>query len=148
MEMMKNIIISADKEELNAVLDFINKNLDFLNPSPKFRMELELSVEEAFSNIANYAYSIKNSNNQRNNPEDIVTVNYHVEKNPLKVVVEFLDYGTPFNPLKTQDPDTSLSSEDRSIGGLGIFLIKKNVDNIEYKYENNKNILILEKNLE
>ena len=148
---MENITISADKKELNTVLDFINKNLDSLNPSPKFRMQLELSVEETFSNIVNYAYNLKNTNNTGNNEDnnkEIIIINYHVKKNPLKVVVEFLDYGIPYNPLKNEDPNTSLSSNDRKIGGLGIFLIKKNVDNIEYRYENNKNILKLEKNIE
>ena len=138
---MENIIISAEKEKLNTVLDFINKRLNSLNPSRKFRMQLELSVEEIFSNIVNYAYTMDNTDN------NTITIKYHVEKNPPKVVVEFLDNGTPFNPLKNQDPDTLLSSEDRKIGGLGIFLSKKSVDNIEYKYENNKNILKLEKNL-
>jgi len=148
---MENITISADKKELNTVLDFINKNLDSLNPSPKFRMQLELSVEETFSNIVNYAYNLKNTNNTGNNEDnnkEIIIINYHVKKNPLKVVVEFLDYGIPYNPLKNEDPNTSLSSNDRKIGGLGIFLIKKNVDHIEYRYEKNKNILKLEKNME
>lgn len=140
---MKEIVVSNNNEELSLVLDFINKNLDLINPSPKFRAELELSIEEIFVNIVNYAYKTTNTKNK-------INIQYRMDsniENPSKVIIEVSDSGTPFNPLKIESPDITLSSKERSIGGLGIFLLKKNVDNINYKYENKRNILTIEKNL-
>lgn len=143
---MKEIIVPSEKKQLANVLDFINKNLDSLNPSSKFRMQLELSIEETFVNIINYTY--------KTNSESKITIKYNIEydesdtKKPLKVVVEISDTGSPFNPLKNKDPDITLSSYERKIGGLGILLLKKNVDNIDYKYENKRNVLTIEKEVQ
>jgi len=137
---METITVSSEKTQLATVLNFIEENLNHYNPSPKFIMQLELSIEEIFINIIEYAY--KNNSNQK------ITISYNSKENPLRAIVTFLDEGPPYNPLKNQDPDTSLSLEERDIGGLGLFLVKKNVDYIDYEYENEKNILTIEKNFE
>lgn len=141
---MKKIIVPSEKKELNNVLNFINENLDSINPSFKFRMQLELSIEEIFMNIIDYAYS-------KSDDKNIIAIRYDIEydigKNPSKVIIEISDWGIPFNPLENEEPDLTLSSDEREIGGLGIFLLKKNVDYVDYEYKNRKNILTIKKNI-
>ena len=65
----------------------------------------------------------------------------------LTASLTFIDSGVPYNPLKKDDPDTTLSAEDRKIGGLGIFLVKKSMDDMRYEFKDGKNILTLVKKL-
>ena len=106
--------------------------------SPKARMQIELAVEEIFVNIANYAYA----------PEiGRATVRVVVSDEPLTVTITFLDRGVPYDPLKKDDPDVTLSAADREIGGLGIFMTKKVMDDVSYEYKDGQNILTLKKRL-
>ena len=57
-----------------------------------------------------------------------------------------MDNGAEYDPLEKEDPDVTLSAEDRQIGGLGIFMVKKIMDEVDYRYENGKNVLTLRKN--
>ena len=66
---------------------------------------------------------------------------------PAQVIISFSDHGVPYNPLAKDDPDVTLSAEERQIGGLGIFLVKKTMDDISYEYRDGKNILTIKKNL-
>ena len=66
---------------------------------------------------------------------------------PLTVVITFIDDGVPYDPLAKDDPDTSLSAEERQIGGLGIYMVKKTMDDISYEYKDGRNILKIRKNL-
>ncbi len=70
-----------------------------------------------------------------------------VENDPLAVVITFIDNGIPYDPLSHNDPDTTLSAEARSIGGLGIYLVKKTMDDITYEYKNGQNILKIKKEI-
>ena len=97
---------------------------------------MELVIEELFVNVANYAYTPKEGN---------CTVQKEFQENPRAVVVTFIDSGMPYNPLEHEDPDTSLGVEERAIGGLGIFLVKKNVDDISYEHKDGQNVLRLKK---
>ena len=101
-------------------------------------MQIDVAVEEIFVNIANYAY----------NP-DIGSAGITVEtqEDPLSVVITFTDGGVPYDPLKKPDPDVTLPAEERQIGGLGIYMVKKSMDDISYDYKDGKNILTLKKNL-
>ena len=137
---MEKITVNSEKNQLTTVLDFIEKNLNQHNPSPKFIMQLELSIEEIFINIVEYAY--KNDSNQQ------ITISYDKKEEPLRAIITFLDEGPTYNPLNTPDPDTTLPLEERDIGGLGLFLVKKNVDNISYEYKDKQNILTIEKHFE
>lgn len=129
----------AKKEELPNVISFIEYELEKFEFNTKIIMQFNLIIEELFVNIANYAYKDKEDGKCK------IMIDYNKEKQ--KVILSLEDNGIKFNPLEKEDPDTSLSVEDREIGGLGILLVKKNMDNIEYKYEDNKNILILSKNV-
>ena len=63
------------------------------------------------------------------------------------MVITFIDHGVPYDPLKKDDPDITLSAEERAIGGLGVFMVKKTMDEISYEYRDGKNILRIKKNM-
>ena len=129
----------AKVDELPNVISFIESELEKFEFSFKIITQFNLVIEELFVNIASYSYKDKENGKCK------ITIDYDKDKQEVKLSIE--DNGIKFNPLEKEDPDTTLSVEDRPIGGLGILLVKKNMDNIEYKYEDNKNILILSKNV-
>ena len=134
---MKEINLPAKTGNLGAVIDFVTAELEAVGCPLKPRLQIELAVEEIFVNIANYAYR----------PEvGEATVRCSVDKEPLQVVIQFLDQGRPYNPLTKKDADTALPAEEREIGGLGILLVKKSMDSIDYEYKDGKNILTIKKN--
>lgn len=98
-------------------------------------MLIRLACEELVMNITSYAY-----------PEDVEGfLEVDVEKTDERIVIRFKDGGMPFNPLEHKKPDTKLPWKQRHIGGLGIFLVKKKMDDVRYAYEDNKNVLTIEK---
>ncbi|MDR3223410.1 MAG: ATP-binding protein [Methanobrevibacter sp.] len=116
---MKEIILPADSNELNNLFDFIRNSLNSLKVFESLIIHLELAVEEIFINIVNHAF--KDSDLEDRNIHVII----EVERDPLKIMITFEDKGIPFNPLKVLDPDILLDADQRKIGGLGIFIIKK-----------------------
>jgi sigma-B regulation protein RsbU (phosphoserine phosphatase) len=133
----KEIKAAARPENLDAVLDFVNAELAQTGCSSKIQNQINIAVEEIFMNIAYYAYS----------PETgTIIVRFGVSGNVIRL--EFEDSGKPFNPLQKPDPDITARIEDRSIGGLGIFMVKKTMDSVEYRRCNgDKNLLILKKTI-
>ena len=95
-----------------------------------------IAAEEIFINIASYSY-----------PGGEGEVRVRLTAGPDIFEAEFRDGGTPYDPLARPDPDTSLPVEEREIGGLGIFIVKKLTDHAEYRYENSENILLIRKKL-
>lgn len=135
---MKELNIEAKVENLDEVLEFVDAELEARDCSPKIQMQLDVAVEELFVNIAHYAYK----------PETgIATVRVEIIEEPLSIVITFIDSGKPYDPLAREDPDVTLSAEERQIGGLGIYLVKKTMDDVIYKYEDGKNILTIKKTL-
>ena len=132
------LTINADDKNLETVLDFIHKQLP-ANCETDLLYKIDVAAEEIFVNIAHYAYKDKLPEGQFGQAQLICTF-----ENELLTII-FRDKGVPFNPLARPDPDITLSAEDRSIGGLGIFLTKKYMDKVEYKYENDENVLTLKK---
>lgn len=98
--------------------------------------KLRLAVEEAVENIVNYAYHDKAGYQEADT---------FVKDGVLSIVLQ--DAGVPFNPLDKEDPDITLSAEDRPIGGLGIFLCKKLMDSVEYEFVNGCNKLTIRKRI-
>ena len=76
-----------------------------------------------------------------------MTIRVEEASEPLGVILTFIDSGIPYNPLDKADPDVTLSAEEREIGGLGIFLVKKLMDEVNYQYSEGQNILTLRKNI-
>jgi uncharacterized protein (TIGR02172 family) len=142
LERTDTLLFNANELELEAkvaylpeVQDFVDEHIDC---SPKARMQISVAVEEIFVNIATYAYA----------PEDgMATVRVEISEEPVTVTITFMDHGIPYDPLAKADPDLSLTADERQIGGLGIFLTKKTMDDVKYEYEDGKNILTLKKNL-
>ena len=135
---MKELTIKAAIENIEKVTIFVNTELEALDCPYKAEMQIDLAIDELFGNIANYAY----------NPETgDATVRLEVEEDPLSVIITFSDNGKPFNPLENPEPDVTLSASEREVGGLGIFLVKKTMNMVDYKYENGKNILTIKKNI-
>ena len=126
----------AKKEELDTVLSFVNKaSAEYLNP--KFMPKIDLVVEEIFINIVKYAYS-----------DEVGDVDIEVKATDNKVVISFEDTGVAFNPLEIEEADVTLPIEEREIGGLGIYMVRKIMDNVEYMHKENKNVLVIEKNID
>ena len=102
------------------------------------RMHIELVTEEIFVNIASYAYAPNTG---------YALIQIEELGDPKRVQITFVDEGVPYDPLAKEDPDVTLSAEERQIGGLGIYMVKKSMDNMTYEYKDNKNILTIEKNI-
>ena len=135
---MKELTIEATTGNIETVTDFVNEQLETLDCSMKVQMQVDIAIDELFSNIARYAY----------NPETgSATVQVEVTENPLAVVITFIDHGKPYDPLAKEDPNTKLSAEERQIGGLGIYMVKKTMDDVSYEYKDGRNILKIKKNL-
>ena len=135
---MDKMTIEAKVENLDQVLSFIGKELVSCGCSPKARMQMDIAVEEIFVNIASYAYT---------SDSGTATITIETTEDPLCVTVIFSDEGIPYDPLAKPDPDVTLSSEERRIGGLGVFMAKKSVSDIHYKYQDGRNILTIRKEL-
>lgn len=133
---MKELTIAATVENIEVVTDFVNQQLEELACPMKAQMQINIAIDELFSNIAHYSY----------NPEiGQATVRVEVMKNPLAVSITFIDNGVPYDPLSKEDPDLTLSAEERKIGGLGIYMVKKSMDEITYEYKDGQNILSIKK---
>lgn len=136
---MKEMDIEAKVENLDTVIAFVDEQLEQYDCSMKLQMQIDIAVEEIFVNIAHYAY----------NPEvGPATIRVEIEKEPLTVVMTFIDRGVPYDPLAKEDPDVTLKAQDRQIGGLGIFMVKKSMDDIAYEYKDGHNILTMKKQLD
>lgn len=135
---MKELTLAATVENIAAVTAFVDEQLEMLGCSMKAQMQIDIAIDELFGNIAHYAY----------NPDiGSATVQVEVMEDPLSVVITFVDDGVPFDPLAAADPDVTLSAQERQIGGLGIYMVKKSMDEITYEYKDGKNILSIKKNL-
>ena len=135
---MKELTVEAKTTNIEAVTDFVNEQLEALDCPMKAQMQIDIAIDELFGNIAHYAY----------NPEiGKATVRVEVIEDPLAVTITFIDNGVPYDPLAKADPDTTLSAEEREIGGLGIYMVKKSMDDVTYEYKDGKNILKIQKNL-
>ncbi len=133
---MKKLNTEAKVEKLNNVIAFINECLESADCPMKTQMQIELAAEEIFVNIANYAYS-----------PDTGMADISVEITDGTARITFEDSGVPYDPLAKADPDVTLSANEREIGGLGIFMVKKSMDGVYYEYRDGKNVLTLEKRL-
>lgn len=135
---MKELNISATVENIAAVTAFVDEQLEALDCPMKTQLQVDVAIDELFGNIAHYAY----------NPEvGAATVRVEVTEDPLSVVITFIDNGVPYDPLAKADPDITLSAEERQIGGLGIYMVKKSMDDISYEYKNGQNILRIKKHI-
>lgn len=133
-----------NKKRFNPITDRSEEIIDFLMDSPDMpndealRFRLRLSIEEAVENVVRYAYD---------GGIGWLEAGTSLDHDSLLLTVELRDAGVPFNPLEQPDPDVTAKAEDRNIGGLGIYLCKKLMDSISYRYENGNNILTMTKKI-
>ena len=135
---MKELTITATVENIETVTEFVNEQLEALDCPMKAQMQIDIAIDELFGNIAHYAYHPEVGN---------ATVRVEVTEEPLAVIVTFIDKGMPYDPLRAAEPDITLSAEERNLGGLGIYMVKKSMDEITYEYKDGKNILSIKKKL-
>ena len=133
---MKKLTVEASLKNLDEVIGFINDELERQNCPPELQTQIDLAVEEIFVNIANYAY-------QPASGSAVVSIAVGEE-----AVIRFEDAGKPYNPLERPDPDLDKPLMERDIGGLGIFLVKKIMDKVDYRRIDNKNVLVMTKKIE
>ena len=126
------ISLKTDAEEsMTQAQEFVENVLTDADVPLKIIMKMNIAVDEIFSNIKLYSGA----------DEAEIACCVH----DGHVTLMFTDNGKPYNPLEAKEPDTALSAEEREIGGLGIFMVKKSMDNVTYGYENAKNVLTLDK---
>ncbi len=136
---MREITVNAGLDKIEEVTVFVNDQLSVLGCSDQIRIQVDVAIDEIFGNIARYAYNPETGN---------ATVRIHVEEEPLRVIITFIDNGKPFDPLTADIPNTtSLPAKERPIGGLGLFMVKKMMDDVAYSYENGQNILTIRKKI-
>lgn len=133
---MKELTVAAAVENIDRVTEFINGELEAMDCPMKPQLQIAVAVDELFGNIAHYAY-----------PEGGGEATVQVAENddPHGVRITFIDRGIPYDPLAREDPDVTLSAEERQIGGLGIFLVKKTMDQVLYDYRDGCNVLTIVK---
>lgn len=135
---MKELVVKALTDNLETVLKFVDSELEEYDCPPKAMVQLDIAVEELFVNIVNYAYGPDTGS---------ATIRVELAEDPRAVMITFIDGGIPYDPLAKPDPDTTLSVEEREIGGLGIFMVKKSMDDMRYEYKDGNNILTITKNI-
>ena len=135
---MKTIVTAASCGELDRVREFVDAELEACDCSFKLTYQLELVVEEVFVNIASYAYPTE---------PGTAEVSVGVEGTPPTITLVFRDAGVPVDPVAQKEADTSPDALQSRVGGLGIFLVKKTMDEVRYAYENGHNVLTLKKKL-
>ncbi len=135
---MKELTVDAVLGSIPVVTEFVNEQLEQFGCPMKAQVQIDIAIDELFSNIVHYAY----------HPEvGPATVRVEVVDEPLSVIITFIDQGVPYDPLSKEDPDVTLSAEEREIGGLGIYIVKKNMNEITYEYKDGRNILKIRKEL-
>ena len=132
----QTLSVDATLDHYADVIAFIDKLLEQNGCDEENRLRVQLAVDEIFTNIVNYAYGLEGGK---------VEIAFSCKDGIAEIT--FADSGTPYDPLKKDDPDITLSPEEMQIGGLGVFIAKNNMDALSYRYENNRNILTMSKNI-
>ncbi|MBR3737250.1 MAG: SpoIIE family protein phosphatase [Eubacterium sp.] len=129
------LTIDAKLENVEKAIDFVAEKVGKMPFSLKEKNRIEIAVDEIVSNVARYAYG-----------DGVGEVNIRVESDDEGMTLTVTDSGIPYNPLEKEDPDLTLSADERGIGGYGIFIVKNTMDKIDYEYSDGKNILIIREN--
>ena len=137
--MSRVLKIGALTANLEQVQDFVGQIMKEAGCRDDIFMNVQLAVEEIFVNIASYGYPGR---------EGSAEIEVQITGEPKSICIVFTDDGVPFDPLKKEDPDITLSAEERQIGGLGIYLVKEMMDEVKYSYTDGRNVLTVVKCLE
>ena len=135
---MKEMTIEAKTENLPVVTAWIEKALEEIDCPMKDQAQIDMAIDELLSNIAHYAYAPGTGE---------ATVRFAFDADTRTVSITFLDSGIPFDPLSQAAPDINAPAQERAVGGLGIYLVKKTMDRVEYRYADGNNILTIQKHI-
>ena len=135
---MKEVVLEAKTENLDQLLEVMDQELKRLGCPPKKMKQVKIAIEEVFINICSYAYDSEVGK---------VIVRIESDEEYAVISVQFVDEGKPFNPLENSEPDFTKPFEERDVGGLGIFMVKKYMDEVTYEYRDNQNILSMKKKI-
>lgn len=136
---MDEMKIKAEVDNLDEVLAFVDERLEEAGCPMKVQTQIDIAVEEIFVNIASYAYAPETGN---------ADIGVEITgDDPAVVTIRFADSGMPYDPLAKEDPDITLPAEERPIGGLGIYMVKKSMDEVFYEYKDGFNIFTIKKKL-
>ena len=133
---MRELTVDATVNNILAVTDFVNEELNKFNCPEEVVAEIDIAIDEIFGNIANYAYG-----------EVVGKAKICIDVEDDVFNISFIDSGKKYNPLEREDPDITLSAQEREIGGLGIFIVKQSMDDVSYEYKNGNNILKIRKRM-
>ena len=133
---MPQKVFPAKCEAFYDVSTFVEDELGKLDCSMKVMTQISVCVEEMFVNVAHYAYP---------DGDGDVTIGISQEGDLLTIILQ--DHGVPFDPLAKEDPDITLAAEERSIGGLGIFMVKRSMDHVSYDRRDGQNIFTMQKHI-
>ena len=136
---MKTLKVKAEVGNLAQVLEFVDGLLEELDCPMRQQMQIDVAVEELFVNVASYAYQPLQGD---------VEISVWHEDNPRSVAIHFTDSGVYYDPVAKEDPDIDRPAEERQIGGLGIFMVKKSMDDMQYVRENGQNVVTIRKILQ
>lgn len=136
--MKRELTLPATVGNIETVTDFVNEYLDEICCPMKAQMQIAIVIDEVFSNIAYYAYAPSKGE---------ATVGVGFDEDAHTIVLSFADSGKKYNPLEKDDPDVTLSAEERQIGGMGIFMVKKLMDEVLYEYKEGQNVLTMWKKI-
>ena len=131
---MKELTLTASLENIPEATAFIDAQLEALDCPMKAQMQIDVAIDELFANIAQYAYA-----------PDVgeARIRFEFDDSSRMASITFIDRGVPYDPLAKPDPDVTLSAEERQIGGLGIYMAKKSMDEVRYECRNGQNVLTL-----
>ena len=131
--------IAAKTENLDQVLGFIDSFLEEQECDMKAMIQIDVAVEEMYVNIAHYAYGVEGGGDAE------IRVELDELYGKRAVRITFIDSGIYYDPLAKEDPDITLGAEERPIGGLGIFMVKKSMDDVTYERKDEKNYFTMKK---
>lgn len=129
------LTVDAKTENVEKITQYANEILEEAGCPMKVQFQIDIAIDEVFSNIALYAYQGKEGG----------TADFDIKVEKSTVTLVFSDSGIPYNPLENDEPDVTLSADDRKIGGLGIYMVRKSMDKVLYSFDNGHNVLTLVK---
>ena len=128
--------LDTNIENVEVLTDTVNGMLAELDCPKKARAQIDIALDELFSNVSHYAYG-------GDVGKVYVTLDTMADKRGISITLE--DEGIPFDPLAHEDPDVTLGVDERGIGGLGIFLVRRTMDDMRYEYGDDRNKLTITK---
>ncbi|MBO6014105.1 MAG: ATP-binding protein [Oscillospiraceae bacterium] len=135
-ELLRTLILPARVESIAVLTSAIDELLEQIGCPLRHQMQIDVAADEVFCNISSYAYP---------DSQGEAEVRIELLREPLALRLTFIDTGIPYDPLTAPEPDVTLSAEDRTAGGLGVFLVRKTMDSVDYERAGDSNILRITK---